>query len=405
MSLRQNTLIEITQVPNDSFPDRTKRFILDFVNYGEINTSWQNLTDTAKLRFPRNVLVEDENGDLINWTDNAIYGDHGNSSPLFMRGDEISISVGYFYDQFDDTEILEMTVTPQFTGYISNIKNRLPIELECEDNMWKLKQIAAPNKLYKASQYTVKKMIEEMLVGTPYTVTDGGFEVSIGDFRVQSETVAQVLERLKKDGGLTSYFRGNELRAATVAYDFNYMQTQEVFEFQENIISDSLEYTRKDDLNIAVRAYSQAMENATGKNHDGTQKRKRKRLEVLVGKIDKFGNLGEIVNNKTFHGDLITFPVIGATTKEQLIDRAKKHLPKFYYTGFRGSFDTFGQPTVTHGNAAIIRDNKIPERNGTYLIKQVTTKFGVQGFRQKIALHTRIDQGFTISDLNAGVTG
>src|SRR5205085_4270662 len=133
---------------------------------------------------PRNIAVQDENGNLVNWTDAAIYGDTGVRSPLFMRGDEITISVGYFFDNFDGTETSQMPVEPQFTGFISRIKNRLPIEIECEDNTWLLKQIQAPNKLYKG--YTVKRMIAEMLVGTSFTVTDGGFETSIGDFRVQN---------------------------------------------------------------------------------------------------------------------------------------------------------------------------------------------------------------------------
>ena len=88
-----------------------------------------------------------------------------------------------------------------------------------------------------------------------------------------------------------------------------------------------------------------------------------------------------------------------------LIQRAKEYLPKFYYTGFRGSFTTFGLPVVTHGNAAILKSYKIPERNGTYLIKQVVTDFGLGGIRQKINIHLRIDKGFTQDQLNAGVAG
>jgi hypothetical protein len=409
MSLRINTLIEITQVPNDAFPDRKKSFTIDFVSSGIITAGWESLTDTAKLKFPRNIMVEDESGRLVNWTDKAIYGDYESQSPLFMRGDEISISIGYFYDNFDGTETSQMPIEPQFTGFISKIKNRLPIEIECEDNFWKLKQIPVANKLFKGSQYTVKSMIAEMLKDHPYTVIDGGFETSIGDFRTQNETVAQVLERLKNEGRIYSYFRGNVLRVGLIVYDPNtFLNNQEVFEFQENIISDSLEYTRKEDLNIAIKVSSHAFGKGSGTNADGTGKNKRKRLEVLVGKVTTAGKttFGEIANDKTYFGDVITMQLLlNAPSKEELIKRAKAILPKYYYTGFRGSFITFGQPTISHGWAAIIRDSKVKEREGTYLIKEVSTEFGMQGFRQKIQLHHRIDQGFTTSELNEGACG
>lgn len=418
MSLRTKTVITITQQENSQFPGRFTgngnngkplTFVLDFVTSGTINSSWQNLTDTATLKFPRNIYVEDAMGKRYDWTKNSIYGNttgEASKSPLFIRGDRISIHLGYYIDNMNGTETLSMPPAPQFTGYITRIKNRIPIELECEDEMWKLKQITAPNKLFKGSTYNLKSMITELLAGTGYVVSDLGFSVNIGDFRTQSETVASVLERLRKEGGLYSYFRGKTLICSGVVYDPTYMATKEVFAFQENIISDTLEYTRKEDLNIAVKAYAQVLDAPGGTNADGTPKTKRKRLEVLVGKINANGDFGEISNPDTFHGDTITFPVIGGTTKAQLIDRARKYLPKLYYTGFRGSITTFGLPAVTHGNQGILRDRRIPERDGTYLIKQVATDFGLDiGIRQKITFHLRTDQGFTVSDLNAGVAG
>jgi hypothetical protein len=371
---------------------------LDFVIDGDINTSWQNLTDTARIKIPRTIYVEDENGNLFDFTGKSIYGTTGDEQPLFMRGDKISISLGYFYDDGNGGERLDMPSAPQFVGYITKIKNKIPIEIECEDEMWKLKQIKAPNKLFRGSTYTVKKMLTEILAGTGYTVNDGNTDVNIGDFRTQNETVAQVLERIRRDGSLYSYMRGKELRSAGIVYYPGELQVQEVFEFQENILNgDSLEYTRKDDINIAVKAYSQSIENTSAFNADGTHVTKRKRIEVLVGKD------GEITDEGKYQGDLITFPVIGAKTKADLLKRAKEYLPKFYYTGFRGTFTAFGQPTVTHGNCAIIRDRVIPERSGTYLIKQVSTSFGFGGIRQKIYLHLRIDTGYTQEQLNAGI--
>lgn len=407
MSLRCYTKIKITQRPNDAFPGRQLRsFEIDFVNEGTIKQSWETLTNTCSLRLPGNVNVEDDQGNVVNWSKTAIYADSGNTAPLFIRGDKIEVIVGYWMFDFDSREeVLLVPDQPNFTGYISRIKNRVPIEIECEDEMWRLKQIRVPNKIYKGSAYTVKTMIAEMLSAYPeYTVTDGGFQTNIGDFRTQNETVAQVLERLKNDGGLYSNFTGTSLRVGNVVYDPNvYLNKETVFEFQDNIIADQLEYQRKEDINLAIRAYSQSIEKVNNRNYDGSEKNKRSRIEVLVGRTSN--GYGEIANDNTFQGDIVRRPFLNVTSKDELIRQAKATLPKYYYTGFRGSFTTFGYPAVNVGEAAVIRDKRIPERAGTYLIKQVNTTFGMKGIRQAISLHLRIDQGFTVDELNAGAAG
>lgn len=415
MSLRPNTIITIEQQPNNAIPNRVlNTYTLDFVNNVEIVSSWQNLTDTAKLKIPRNIYIEDQNGNtfpLLLGT--AVYENVGNKQPVLLRGDKITIELGYWVDDMKGGEKLEMPSEPQFTGYITKIKNRAPLEIECEDEMWQLKKINTPNKLFKGSTYTVQKMLREMLdgyfksIGTknPYTVAENAnISTNIGDFRTQNETVAMVLERLRKDGGLYSYFRGKELRCSGIVYYPNDILVQEVFEFQENIISDSLEYTRKEDLNIAVKAIAQNISSPGTFNADGTEKSKKKRIEVVVG-LNSKGVIAELNAKDNFHGDLITFPVLSSSfiTHDELLKRAKEYLPKFYYTGFRGSFTTFCIPFVKHGNAAILRNNVIPEMAGTYLIKQVTIHGGMQGHHQTILVHLRIDKGFTQDQLNVGI--
>jgi hypothetical protein len=412
--LRPNTLITITQQSNDAIPSgRTKTFTLDFVEHGEINTTWQNLTDTAKIIFPRNVYVDDGSGTPYQWgsfdglkeSSKNIYGDPANSTslPLFMRGDKIKIELGYFFNTSLENTNETKIMTTVFEGYITKIKNRMPIELDCEDEMWKLKQITCVNKLYK--NCIVQNMLKEMLAGTGIVIKDDvkGIETNIGDFRVQNETVGMVLNRLRDDAHLYSYFRGNELRCSGIVY-FPEDRNTEIFNFQDQqnpgegiIISDSLEYTRKEDLNIAVIAHSEFIESGNGLNQDGTAKTKRKRIQVMVGKD------GEINAKDKFQGSTITIPVLGATTHKQLIDAAMNHFNKNYYTGFRGGFTTFGLPYVRHGDAAQIQDKVIPERDGVYLIKQVSTSFGLHGLRQHVLLHLRIDKGYTVAQLNAGI--
>lgn len=404
MALRPYILVSIRQQSNSADPDRNLAFDFNFVNSGKIENSWQNLTDTAKIKIPRNIYVDDGTGKPFafgsdpNRVGKNIYGSTENS-PLFMRGDRISIILGYFYDNMNGTE--ELVSTEVFDGYITNIKNRVPIELECEDEMWKLKQIKTASKVWRASEYNVQTMLAEMLEGTNIVVKGGptGKETtSIGDFRTGGESVAEVLQRLKDDGGLYSYFRGQELRTGGIVY-YPFDRNDEVFRFQENIITDKLEYTRKEDINVALKASAEFIEAGLGTNKDGTAKTKRKRLTVTV---DQNGVLTDIAAD-AFDGNLISIPILGVKTIEELTRRAIELLPKFYYTGFRGGFLTMGQPYVRHGDGAIIEDNMLPERNGTYLIKQVVTTFGIGGMRQKVLLHLKINEGFTEDQLNEGL--
>ena len=221
MALRPSTLIQIEQVANPAFPNRElNTFFLDFVNSGEIVSSWANLTDTCKIVIPYNIYVLDDNNKPTNWTGKGIYATKDKTqSPLFLRNDKISVTLGYFYSGWDmegnklqqGQELLVTSDAPIFSGYIVKIKNRIPITLECEDEMFQMKQIHCKNKIYSGKTFTVKKMLQAILTDAgllgEYTVTDGGTDVNVGDFRVQNETMADVLNRLKKEAHLHSWFR------------------------------------------------------------------------------------------------------------------------------------------------------------------------------------------------------
>src|ERR1035437_9876578 len=124
-------MITIEQQSNSAFPTRgdngvLQTFLMDFVNSGEIVNSWQNLTDTAKIKIPRNIYVNDESknplgfGSLPNKKGLNLYG-LDNPPPLFMRGDKIKIELGFWYDKMDGTETFEKNTV--FQGYITDRKS------------------------------------------------------------------------------------------------------------------------------------------------------------------------------------------------------------------------------------------------------------------------------------------
>ena len=178
---------------------------------------------------------------------------------------------------------------------------------------------------------------------------------NLGSFKLSNVTAAKVLDTLKRDFGIYSNFVDGVLNIglAENATDTN----TEEFRFEETIIDDNaLEYYRIDDVRLKVKAISMKLNNT--------------KTEVEVGDED-----GEI---KTFHAfDL---------SESELKQFANIKLNTFKYEGYRGSFETFGEPYVRTGDNAKLTSKKFPEKNGTYIIKNITRRFGMAGYRQIIEL-------------------
>ena len=394
--------ITITQRPVDTFPNRNLTFIFDFVNDFECSSTWQNLSDTGSLKMPKNMFYRTPTGEKINFERKNIGWGTSDYPPLFLRGDKIKIELGYVYDVYTDAKSELNTI---FEGYITSINPKMPLEITFEDNMWLLKQTQAPNKTFKGSEYTLETMLSELLQGTPYTMkmelNGKPLETKFGDFTTQNETVAMVLERLQKDFRFESFFVGNELRCGFVVY---YPDTRKnhVFKFQHNIISDDLIYKRKDDVKIGVEIHTHQTISSGQVNKDGSVKTKKQKID-LFGYYDH--NDLKIVpvdeKPKAFDGEIRTINMM-QMPMSQVKDYIQKQLNRLSYDGWRGTFETFGLPKVNHGDIVQLIDNVIPERNGRYMVKGVSTSFGMNGFRQSISLDIKVDD-YSEAELNQGL--
>jgi hypothetical protein len=394
--LRIKSRITIRQVPTKTYPQRNRGLSFDFMTEFECKDNWADLTNTATVTIPKNVRYQNADGSLINLgSGNSNIGGFGPGEPLFLKGDEVTIAAGYEYSARQKLFSADLSV-PLFKGYIASISAKKPIELRCEDNMYRLKQLPALNQVYLQGHYTVESMLAHMLQGTGLTVNQLT-KTSVGDFRTQNETVCEVLERLRADYHLEAYFRGDELRCGSLVYLEAEAKTQ-VFTFQETIIADDLVYKRKDDVVLSAVAHSvNKLAVAGGKTKDGHAKTKTERLEVLITFKDgdftvthkKPGDTADFTPPET--GERRTFDFTGITTEQDLIDRAEAELKKYYYDGYHGKFTTFGMPFVKHGDNARLVDNLLPERNGVYKIKSVERKLSVDGgLRQVIELDYKI---------------
>ena len=98
----------------------SKSWKFDKVTEVDITLDTEQLTDTCKITLPKR----------IKWD--------GEAEIPVKRGDSIKVWLGYG----DDLELA-------FVGYVRNVGFKTPIVLTCEDEMFKLKQMAATKKAYK----------------------------------------------------------------------------------------------------------------------------------------------------------------------------------------------------------------------------------------------------------------
>ncbi len=292
----------------------------DFVNEVEIESTWKRLTDTCTIKLPRR----------IKWKEQRL-------RDLIKRGDKVEVWLGWDYQ--DKLE---------FQGYVSEIGSKIPVEIKCEDGMWPLKQ----TNITKAwRSVSLKTMLREILPSDVKLVT---VEAELGPFRISKVSVAKVLEKLRELYGFYAFFRQGVLYVG-----FPYSLTKEerrIYQFEKNIISDSLVYRREDDVKLKVRAVS----------------------ILPSGKVIPYEFGDPDGEERTLH--------FYNLSESQLEKSAKEELKRLIYTGYRGSFETFGQPECLHGDVAVISGGEYPERAGEYLVDKVVTKFGMNGFRREIEL-------------------
>lgn len=310
--------------------------VFKYVNNIQIVSTWKQQTDIGTMVIPRKLSFDGR--DIVS----------GNN-PLLKVGSKISVSVGYIQEGQDEAEMNNLLV-----GYISAIQPKLPIVISLQDDMFLLKS----NTLTKSYASVKLTTLLHDIIGSAVPWTTNGIEVELGQFRITRASTAMILSELEKTYGLVSWFRDGKLN---VGLAYVPSQRKDIkFTFTKNIISDSLDYREEDQVKINLTAISIMPNNTT--------------VKYQVG--DPNGETRTVYQ----------YNLSDAELKEY----ANREIFKMRYTGFYGSFTAFGAPFVRHGDAVILHDPVLPERDGTYLVKQVTYSFGMYGYRQEIELANKI---------------
>src|SRR5690606_37370924 len=225
---------------------------------------------------------------------------------LIRRGDPVEVWLGY-----DGNNRLE------FKGYVRAVNPKVPIEIECEDDMFVLKNKPVAAKVFKGGK--ISDVVRYIAPGYKLMVLDSSLG---GTFTIASDspTALKVLEKIEEVYGLKSTFRlidGEPTLVVGRMYSGEDPAGQDpvYYVVSKNVIENNLQFVAKEDQQIKI--------DASSVQSDG------KKLKA------KFTGDQE--------GDTRSFAIPGLT-QEQLEVEAKRLYEKSKQDRFEGDITTFGLP-------------------------------------------------------------
>ena len=308
--------------------DRRKAIELWRVSEVTIERSWKEFTGKAEIRMPRNIRI-------LNNITSVSYSD------IFKNGDPVEIRIGYGSGE----------PPVEFTGYISDVSEGVPVVIRCEDEMYKLKR---GNVSIVSGAITLKNLLTKAANGYEIDCPD----MNLGAVRFSNVAPIAVLDQIKKDTGLYSYFDGKILRCGVIYSDQSDAPVVNIH-LEKNAVSESLNKKAETD-DVEIKAIS-ILKNG-------------RKISVTVGRKG---------------GTNVQRTYIGITVQAELEKQAKADLKKYQAQGFDGSITMFGIPIVHHGMKAHIKSEIFKNMEGTFYIEKVVKKFGSGGYRQEVTLGDR----------------
>lgn len=300
----------------------------------QIKRSIHNLSATAVIKLPVTAVLK-----------------HAGNPPTHIEtvnsiqvGDKVSIRLGY--------DNIQMNT--EFNGYVKQINEKKPLEIECEDEFYKIRSKPCH---FSKEETTLKECLATLF---PDVQLGSCMDLTLKNFVIEPTNGADVLGKLKKQYGLTVFFDIDGRLHASKMNDFRTGEAK--YRLRYNVIKD-------DDLKaVAARDVKmKVIAKCTG--IDGT---------VMEGSAGMDG--GE-VRNLTFYG---------VEDEKELKELAAQELKRHCFDGYKGKLETFLVPFALPGMTAVLEDPVYKERNGNYYIESVDVSFGRNGARRKVEIGSKV---------------
>ncbi|WP_289665573.1 late control protein [Flavobacterium panacagri] len=310
----------------------------------EITKSVDELSDTAVIKLPAKFKIKQNGSEKF--TEEALKVE-----------DKVTITLGY--------EGKSSNV--EFVGYIKKISPKIPLEIHCEDAMWKLRRKNISKSWEK--EVSLQEILKEIVSSTDIELNNHS---ELTSFKLDKWIIdgngAQALEKLKQNFGFASFITDDGKLHCGLEELTNIGQAA-TYDLNLNLVEKNLEYKTIEDRKILVK-------------YTYINPKTNKRTVVEVGDKD---------------GEQRTFTTSTVSEEAKLKELALKELNKLKYNGYNGDITSFLIPYATRGMKANLIDKDKEEgkeegkdRNESYFINKVVTTFGLNGARRKISIRNKL---------------
>lgn len=396
----------------------------------QITETYKKLIGTAKVTFPKGSVYKStvlgpitlegkdatritteimQDGVLIEKrsTQNVI------NETTFKIGQRINIKLGY------NGHLKNM-----WDGYITAYNSDSKVEIQCENMAYKLKLKQAP----KFETPTTGTSVNDVLGGKYDILKDTGFQIhadtkkfdiQIGKIKITDNfTVADILSEWSKYS-VYCFLKydpnsSDNMPAIAVGRPYSNSKSQPVFpdanpepfkiRFDYHVASNDLKILKTDPKFLAVTGKALGTDEKffqvtvrLNPEYDASNSSSKEFQVVNTTQISK--KTYKLTGNTTAEGtdtktkvDLSTYTVVPYMSQNMRIDSDKlveetvEYFKNYNLNGITGHLTLFGDFGLTTAVQVELIDNRNPSKNGVYIVEEVTTTFGVNGYRQKITI-------------------
>ncbi len=329
-----------------------------------------------------------------------------------------------FNDSGARTEYQNACTFLAFDGYITKVSVDTPIELRCENLASGLRTVTCPKITLKSNESINTLFAEDgpykLLQGTGLTFFPAtkALNLCIGKHELDPEmTVADLLSGWDKFGlcaFVTDDASGNPALAICRSYFYQpgndsilniVAQSAEspVIMFDYNVASNGLNLSSTEKKYIAVEAKGVDSEKKSihmtvlynpkydASNPDAIEDKYRVVNETKLSKKAMKAGARPLSKAKdkvdtSLYTKVEYRSLKNPTTRDNLFEEARKYLEAYNTNGVDGNLTLFGDLGLRTGYKVQLQDDRYPGKNGYYLVEEVRTTFGPDGYRQTIRL-------------------
>ena len=397
----------------------------------EIVESYKKLIGTAKITLPKGSLyrstiigtatLEGKDATLLTteiMQDGVIIEKQSGSSVVdkttFKIGQRVNIKLGY-----------NGVMKNMFDGYISAYNSDSKFEIQCENMAYKLKLKQAP----KFETPTTGTGVNDVL-GDKYGLLKGSgfqihsetkrFDIQIGKIKVTDNfTVADILNEWSKYK-LYCFLKYDEnspdtMPSIAIGRPYSSSKSQPTLptdshskpfkiDFNYNVASNDLKVVKTNPKFLTVTGKALGSDEKffevtvrLNPDYDPTNPSSKEFQTVNATQISK--KTHKVTGNTTANGantktkvDLSTYTIAPYMSPNMKIDSDKlvaetiEYFRSYNLNGITGALTIFGDLSLSTAVQVELIDDLNPSKNGVYIVDEVTTTFGVGGYRQRITL-------------------